>query len=164
MPSVPSIVVNCGSNVFLSWVFSASVDPITSLRSSYTYDRRDRSRDFLPLTTMPKDEAYWKRKLEELEIDMSSKSPQKSAMPDPTSSGDRDPQAPTLEGIYLQSRAWFETLPTPAKGAVILGGSILALSVVRTMVQVVTFGLSFGLFLVLAYGAYRFLYKKSDDL
>jgi hypothetical protein len=113
---------------------------------------------------MPKDEAYWKRKLEELEIDMSSKSPQKSAMPEPTSSGDRDPQAPTLEGIYLQSRAWFETLPTPAKGAVILGGSILALSVVRTMVQVVTFGLSFGLFLVLAYGAYRFLYKKSDDL
>ncbi len=118
---------------------------------------------------MPKDDAYWKRKLEELEIDMSSKSPQKSAMPDPTTSNNRDsqapqaPQSPSLEGIYQQSRAWFETLPTPGKGAVIIGGSILALSVVRTMVQVVTFGLSFGLFLVLAYGAYRFLYKNSDD-
>jgi hypothetical protein len=133
------------------------------------YDRRDRSRDCLSPTTMPKDEAYWKRKLEELEIDMSSKSTQKSAMPNPAPSSNRDPevpqspQSPSLEGIYQQSRAWFDTLPTPGKGAVVLGGSILALSVVRTLVQVVTFSLSFGLFLVLAYGAYRFLYKTNSD-
>jgi hypothetical protein len=115
---------------------------------------------------MPKDEAYWKRKLEELEIDMSSKTTQKSAIPNPTPASNPTSQpseAPTLQGIYQQSRAWFETLPTPGKGAVILGGSILALSVVRTLVQVVTFSLSFGLFLVLAYGAYRFFSKANSD-
>ncbi|TAF51035.1 MAG: hypothetical protein EAZ61_11485 [Oscillatoriales cyanobacterium] len=130
------------------------------------YDRRDCSRDFLSPTTMPKDEAYWKRKLEELEIDMSSKTTQKSAIPNPTPASNPTSQpseAPTLQGIYQQSRAWFETLPTPGKGAVILGGSILALSVVRTLVQVVTFSLSFGLFLVLAYGAYRFFSKANSD-
>jgi hypothetical protein len=116
---------------------------------------------------MPKDEAYWKRKLEELELDVSSKSTQKSAMPNPTppdTEPPQAPQAPSLGGIYQQSRAWFDTLPTPGKGAVILGGTVLALSVVRTLVQVVTFSLSFGLFLIFAYGAYRFLNQnRSND-
>ena len=115
---------------------------------------------------MPKDDAYWKRKLEELELDMSSKSPQphqKSAMPHPAPPTGSDPQAPSLRGIYQQSRAWFETLPTPGKAALLLGGGILALSIVRTLVQVVTFSLSLGLFLLLAYGAYRFLSQGSSD-
>jgi len=115
---------------------------------------------------MPKDEAYWKRKLEELELDMPSKSTQKSAIPNqnPTPPSGELPQAPSLAGIYQQSRAWFETLPNLGKGAVILGGTVLSLSVVRTLVQVVTFSLSFGLFLILAYGAYRFLNQnRSND-
>lgn len=123
---------------------------------------------------MPKDEAYWKRKLEELELDMTSKSPHKSAIPNPPpppntnpspnpTQSTGDPQAPSLASIYQQSRAWFETLPTLGKGAVILGGTILALSVVRTLVQVVTFSLSFGLFLIFAYGAYRFFNQNRSN-
>jgi len=120
---------------------------------------------------MTKDDEYWKRKLDELELDMSAKSPRSEPSANP---GDRTPQpidaasesgsgAPSLEGVYRQSRAWFETLPTPGKGVVVLGGGILALSVVRTLVQVVTFSLSMGLFLLMAYGAYRFLGQRDSN-
>jgi len=123
---------------------------------------------------MTRDDEYWKRKLEELDMKInlddrqdsnydSSYDSTRSTASSTTNSTAKVSMA-ALQGLYQQSRGWFTTLPPIGKGVVAIGGGILVLSIIQTLVKVVTFGLSLLLFAVLAYGAYRFLNRQDNHL
>lgn len=94
--------------------------------------------------TSPNQQPNWQHRLEQLEREINQKV-------------EESPYIPTqkLENVFTRLQVWYQTLPTPAKVAVAIGGVFLVLSLLNTVLKLVTSLISLAILAVILYGVYR---------
>lgn len=96
----------------------------------------------------PENQPNWENQARKVEVEIDPMpAPQYSKTGTPTDS-------PSLR---LQVRNWFETLPQGGKATVLIVGLLVALSLLKTLVQLVAALASLAIVGILLFAAYKFL-------
>ncbi len=94
------------------------------------------------------------KKLQEIEAQLKSESPFKP----------RPELSKSVQSLYNQLLAWYQGLPTWGKGGTILVGLMLSLSVFRTVLNLISLGITLAVLGVGGYFAYKlFLSSESSQ-
>jgi hypothetical protein len=90
------------------------------------------------------DNQDWERRFQELEVEIDPE-------PDPQESPSQ-----SLEKSMNQIKNWYNSLPTPGKAGVAVGGVLVAFSLLNTVLKLVTSLVTVAILVVILYGVYKF--------
>ncbi len=103
---------------------------------------------------MTQDQPNWQKRLEELEKEVNQTLETTPIRLENTQS--------TLEKAFSRLQTWYKGLPTAAKVIVAVGGGLVALSLLNSVLRLVTSLISLAILALICYGLYKFV-TKSDS-
>ena len=103
-----------------------------------------------------KNQQDWQERLEELEAEV-------NAEDIPFTPTEKITTEEKVTAWLTPLRNWFDKLPRPGKVIVIVGGGLIAFSILNTVLRLVASLISLAVLAVIVYFAYRFLINNKSD-